>query len=197
MLSFIRRLWRWYLRPSVQIGQGILLTVGIGAGIVLWGGFNTAMEATNTLEFCISCHEMEDTVYQEYKTSVHYKNPAGVRAVCSDCHVPHEWGPKVVRKIQASNEILHKVLGTISTPEKFEAKRAELAQHVWDTMKSNDSRECRNCHSFEAMDFEHQARRARDKMEPVALGTDLSEGSTCIDCHKGIAHKLPKVERDD
>ena len=197
MLSFIRRLFRWYLRPSVQIGQGILLTIGIGAGIVLWGGFNTAMEATNTLEFCISCHEMEDTVYQEYKTSVHYKNPAGVRAVCSDCHVPHEWGPKVVRKIKASNEILHKLLGTINTPEKFEAKRAELAGHVWETMKANDSRECRNCHSFEAMDFEHQARRAREKMEPVALGTDLSEGSTCIDCHKGIAHKLPKVERDD
>ncbi|MDV7272283.1 NapC/NirT family cytochrome c [Thioclava sp. A2] len=197
MLSFIRRLFRWYLRPSVQIGQGILLTIGIGAGIVLWGGFNTAMEATNTLEFCISCHEMEDTVYQEYKTSVHYKNPAGVRAVCSDCHVPHEWGPKVVRKIKASNEILHKLLGTINTPEKFEAKRAELAGHVWETMKANDSRECRNCHSFDAMDFEHQARRAREKMEPVALGTDLSEGSTCIDCHKGIAHKLPKVERDD
>lgn len=197
MLSFIRRLFRWYLRPSVQIGQGILLTIGVGAGIVLWGGFNTAMEATNTLEFCISCHEMEDTVYQEYKTSVHYKNPAGVRAVCSDCHVPHEWGPKVVRKIKASNEILHKLLGTINTPEKFEAKRAELAGHVWETMKANNSRECRNCHSFEAMDFEHQARRAREKMEPVALGTDLSEGSTCIDCHKGIAHKLPKVERDD
>lgn len=197
MLAIIGRLWRWYLRPSVQIGQGILLTLGIGAGVVLWGGFNTAMEATNTLEFCISCHEMQDTVYQEYKTSVHYKNPAGVRAVCSDCHVPHEWGPKVVRKIQASNEIWHKILGTIDTPEKFEAKRAELASHVWATMKANDSRECRNCHSFDAMDFEHQDRRAREKMEPVALGTDLSQGSTCIDCHKGIAHKLPKVERDD
>lgn len=197
MLSYIRRLFRWYLRPSVQIGQGILLTIGIGAGIILWGGFNTAMEATNTLEFCISCHEMQDTVYQEYKTSVHYKNPAGVRAVCSDCHVPHEWGPKVVRKIQASNEVWHKLMGTIDTPEKFEAKREELANHVWATMKANDSRECRNCHSFEAMDFEHQQRRSREKMEPVALGTDLSQGSTCIDCHKGIAHKLPKVERDD
>jgi len=197
MLSYIRRLFNWYLRPSVQIGQGILLTVGIGAGIIFWGGLNTAMEATNTLEFCISCHEMQDTVYQEYKTSVHYKNPAGVRAICSDCHVPHAWGPKVLRKIQASNEVWHKLIGTIDTPEKFEAKREELANHVWATMKATDSRECRNCHSFEAMDFEHQQRRAREKMEPVALGTDLSQGSTCIDCHKGIAHKLPKVERDD
>ena len=42
--------------------------------------------------------------------------------------MPKEWGPKMVRKIQASNELLHKALGTIDTPEKFEAKRAELAQ---------------------------------------------------------------------
>lgn len=197
MIRLIKLLWTWFLKPSVLIGQGILLSVGVIAGIIFWGGFHTAMEATNTLGFCTSCHEMRDTVFQEYKTTIHYKNPAGVRAICSDCHVPHAWGPKVIRKIQASNELLHKVLGTIDTPEKFEAKRAELAGHVWDTMKRTDSRECRNCHSLEAMDFEHQSRRAKEKMEPVALGTDLSQGSTCIDCHKGIAHKLPKVERDD
>lgn len=197
MVSFAKRLLRWYTRPSVQIGQGVLLSVGFVAGIVFWGGFNTAMEATNTLEFCVSCHEMRDTVYEEYKTSSHYRNPAGVRAICSDCHVPHDWGPKMIRKIRASNELWHKARGTIDTPEKFEAVRLELATHVWETMKDTDSRECRNCHSFEAMDFQHQARRSREKMEPVALGTDLSQGSTCIDCHKGIAHKLPKVERDD
>ena len=197
MVQFVKRAWKWFLRPSVLVGQGILLTVGVAVGVIFWGGFNTAMEATNTMSFCISCHEMRDTVYEEYKTSVHYKNASGVRAICSDCHVPHAWGPKMVRKIRASNELWHKVRGSIDTPEKFEAKRLELATHVWDTMKATDSRECRNCHSFEAMDFEHQDRRAREKMEPVALGTDLSQGSTCIDCHKGVAHKLPKVGRDD
>lgn len=197
MVQFVKRAWKWFLRPSVLVGQGILLTVGVAVGVIFWGGFNTAMEATNTMSFCISCHEMRDTVYEEYKTSVHYKNASGVRAICSDCHVPHAWGPKMVRKIRASNELWHKFRGSIDTPEKFEAKRLELATHVWDTMKATDSRECRNCHSFEAMDFEHQDRRAREKMEPVALGTDLSQGSTCIDCHKGVAHKLPKVERDD
>ncbi|MDQ2091039.1 NapC/NirT family cytochrome c [Marimonas arenosa] len=197
MVRLIKRIWGWVFRPSVVVGQGILLLVGIVIGIIFWGGFNTAMEATNTMGFCISCHEMRDTVYEEYKTTVHYKNASGVRAICSDCHVPHDWGPKVVRKIRATNELWHKVKGTIGTPEKFEAKRLELATHVWDTMKANDSRECRNCHSWEAMDFEHQSRRAREKMEPVVLGTDLSEGETCIDCHKGVAHNMPKIERDD
>ncbi|MDZ4134039.1 MAG: NapC/NirT family cytochrome c [Paracoccaceae bacterium] len=197
MIALTKRLWHWFTRPSVLIGQGFLLSIGVFGGIIFWGGFNTAMEATNTLEFCISCHEMESTVYQEYKTSIHYKNASGVRAICSDCHVPHEWVPKMKRKIQASNELLHKALGSINTPEKFEAKRLELATHVWDKMKATDSRECRNCHSFDAMSFDHQRARSREKMEPVALGTDLTQGSTCIDCHKGIAHKLPKVERDD
>ena len=197
MFRFIGRMWHWVTRPSVLVGQGVLLGIGMIAGIIFWGGLNTAMEATNTLEFCVSCHEMRDTVYVEYQQSVHFKNASGVRAICSDCHVPHAWGPKVWRKIQASGEVWGKLTGTISTPEKFEAKRLELATHVWDTMKANDSRECRNCHSFDVMNFDAQRARSREKMEPVAHGTDLSGGSTCIDCHKGIAHKLPTVPRDD
>lgn len=197
MGGLAKRIWHWFTRPSVVVGQGVLLSVGGVAGIIFWGGFNTAMEATNTLEFCISCHEMRDTVYQEYKASTHYRNASGVRVICSDCHVPHDWTPKLVRKVQATNELWHKLRGTIDTPEKFEAKREELANHVWASMKRSDSRECRNCHSYDAMAFEHQRSRSREKMEPVALGTDLSGGSTCIDCHKGIAHKMPKVERDD
>ncbi len=197
MVRLAKRLWHWFTRPSVLIGQGVLLSVGIVAGIIFWGGFHTAMEATNTLGFCVSCHEMRDTVYEEYKTTVHYKNASGVRAICSDCHVPHAWGPKVIRKIQATNELWHTLRGTINTPEKFEAKRGELAAHVWEVMKRTDSRECRNCHSFEAMDFTKQARRAQEKMQVVAETGHSPEGSTCIDCHKGIAHKLPQVERDD
>ncbi|WP_197479664.1 NapC/NirT family cytochrome c, partial [Oleiphilus sp. HI0132] len=77
-------------------------------GVIFWGGFNTAMEQTNTLEFCISCHEMEDNVYKEYQSTIHYTNRSGVRASCSDCHVPDPWVHKVVRKIKASNELWHK-----------------------------------------------------------------------------------------
>lgn len=197
MLSFIKRMWRWFTKPSVLIGQGVLFVIGGIAGIIFWGGFNTVMEATNTLEFCVTCHEMADTVYVEYQTSVHFKNASGVRAICSDCHVPHAWGPKMIRKIQASNEIWHKLRGSINTPEKFEAKRLQLATHVWDKMKATDSRECRNCHSFEAMDFAAQRARSKEKMEPVALGHGTADGNTCIDCHKGIAHKLPLIPRDD
>jgi cytochrome c-type protein NapC len=125
--------WAKLKRPSTRYSLLALLSVGFVCGILFWGGFNTAMEATNTLDFCISCHEMRDNVYQEYKTTIHYSNRTGVRAYCSDCHVPRDWGHKMMRKIQASQELYGKVMGTISTPEKFEAKRLELATHEWAT----------------------------------------------------------------
>lgn len=156
----------------------------MAVGVIFWGGFNTAMEATNTLEFCITCHEMEENVYQEYKKTVHYTNRSGVRAACSDCHVPDPWVHKVVRKIQASNEVLHKILGSVDTPEKFNAKRLYLAKRVWAAMKATDSRECRNCHDFGTMDPAHQKKRATKRHLAA-----MKDGNTCIDCHKGIAHK--------
>lgn len=170
-------------------GIAALLLLGGVGGVLAWGGFNTAMEASNNMGFCISCHEMQSTVYQEYQKSPHYTNASGVRATCPDCHVPKEWGPKLWRKVQATNELLHHFRGTIDTPEKFEEKRAELAEHVWATMKANDSRECRNCHSWDAMNLHKQTPRAQEKMEE-----GRKKGETCIDCHKGIAHTLPKKD---
>lgn len=163
-----------------------VLVIGFIGGIVFWGGFNTALELTNTEKFCLSCHEMEENVYVEYQNTIHYANRTGVKATCPDCHVPKEWTHKIYRKIQASNEIFHKILGTINTPEKFEKKRIHLAINEWRRMKKTDSRECRNCHSFESMDYTMQSRRA----SPQHIA-GFDEGKTCIDCHKGIAHQMP------
>jgi cytochrome c-type protein NapC len=134
----IRRFWRFLRKPSAKWSLLTLLVVGFFGGIFFWGGFHTALEATNTLPFCISCHEMRDTVYQEYKQTIHYSNRTGVRATCPDCHVPHEWGPKILRKMKASFEVWGKITGEIDTPEKFEAKRMELATNEWNAMKAVD-----------------------------------------------------------
>ena len=192
MSSESNSLWAKFKRPSTRYSLGALLIVGFFGGIIFWGGFNTAMEATNSEQFCIGCHEMKNNVYEEYKDTIHFSNRTGVRAVCSDCHVPKDWTHKMIRKVQASNEIFHKILGSIDTPEKFEAKRLQLARNVWKTMKETDSRECRNCHDFEAMDYTKQGRRA---IKQHIKGFDKSQ--TCIDCHKGIAHSLPAMYEVD
>jgi cytochrome c-type protein NapC len=63
----------------------------------------------------------------------------------------------------------------------------KLATSEWARMKASDSRECRNCHSFEAM------RGTMDKKVVFDIHMKAKDqGKTCIDCHKGIAHLLPR-----
>ncbi|MBI5318630.1 NapC/NirT family cytochrome c [Bradyrhizobium sp.] len=176
--------WHTLRRPSVKYSMLSLLAVGGLGGVIAWGGFNTAMEATNTMPFCTSCHEMRDNVYKEYTSTIHFQNRTGVSAACSDCHVPKDWVHKFVRKIEASNELFQHFIGTIDTPEKFDKKRLTLANNVWASMKKTDSRECRNCHVLESMNPEFQRPRARKQHLEA-----MKAGNTCIDCHKGIAHK--------
>jgi len=188
----IKRLWTFLRKPSARYSLLTLLVVGFFGGIIFWGGFNTALEASNTLEFCTGCHEMRDTVYQEYKETVHYLNRTGVRAICSDCHVPKDWTHKMMRKIRASGELYGKIMGHIDTKEKFEARRMELATNEWKRMKGASSRECFNCHSWDGMNAAKQRPRAQTQHAKAQ-----KEGGTCIDCHKGIAHLLPKEYKED
>src|SRR3990167_3540163 len=130
MMSLEKYMPAWLKR--IGLVSALLLFI---AGIVFWGGFNWALEATNKESFCISCHEMEENVFKEYQNTIHYTNRTGVRATCPDCHVPKEWGPKMIRKIQASRELYGKVTCSIDTREKFEAKRLHLAKREWARMK--------------------------------------------------------------
>ena len=94
----------------------------------------------------------------------------------------------------SGNALFHKVMGTIDAPSKFEAKRLQLAQNVWQAMKKTDSRQCRNGHDHDhdSVDFTAQGCRA---MNRHSVG--LEEGQTCIDCDKGIAHRLPDLHEVD
>jgi cytochrome c-type protein NapC len=189
--SALGRLWAYLRHPSPKYSILTIWAVGLALGIAFWGAFNWSVEASNKMEFCISCHEMENNVYKEYTKTIHYQNRSGVQAVCADCHVPKDWAHKMIRKVKATNELYGKLMGTISTPEKFEAKRLELARHEWKRMSESDSRECRNCHGFGAMNTENQKPRAKKSHE-----TAVKDKMTCINCHKGIAHQKPKGMTD-
>src|ERR1700709_517606 len=183
MFGLIKRYWQTINRPSTYYSLGFLTLGGFIAGVVFWGAFNTALEVTSTEVFCTGCHEMHDNTFAALESTIHSSNRSGVRAICSDCHVPHNWTDKIARKMQASKEVWGTLFGTISTRQKFTDKRRELAGHEWERLKANDSLECRNCHSTAAMDLTRQAPRA------AAIHTKflLTGQRTCIDCHKGIA----------
>lgn len=123
-MKFLKAFWLRLSSPS-KAAVGVVLLMGFVGGLLFWGAFNTGMEATNSEEFCSGCHA---PIVAEIQETIHYSNRSGVRAICSDCHVPHEWTDKIVRKVQASKELVAHFIGTIDTPEKFQARRAHLAE---------------------------------------------------------------------
>jgi len=187
--AFAWEIWDVLRRPSSVFSLGVLVLAGFVAGVMFWGAFNTVLELTNTEKFCTTCHEMRTNVFEELKPTIHFTNRSGVRATCPDCHVPHDWTDKIARKMQASKEVWGHIFGTIDTREKFLEHRLELALREWARLKANDSLECRNCHSAQSMDITKQSPRAADGHQRLLF----TGQKTCIDCHKGIAHRLPDM----
>ena len=188
----VREIWQVFrakyptrLKATVMVVVFAGFLVVIGAALVVAGAAGLAW--TETEEFCTGCHEMRDNVYAQYKGTIHDQNRAGVRAICSDCHVPKEPVALIKRKMAATFELIGHFRGVIDTKEKFEKERTELAHHVWKRMKETDSLECRNCHDAKHMDPSLQSEKAQSRHEKMK-----TEGKTCIDCHFGIAHKEPE-----
>lgn len=189
-MNALKGLWAWFWQPSSRYALGVLLIVGLVAGA---GGvvvFGAVLDKTNSLEFCTGCHEMAGAPLEEYKKSVHYQNAKGIRAACPDCHVPHSGVPKLMAKFAAAKDVWGTLTGSINTPEKYEALRGHMAEGVWAKMRANDSRECRSCHSFSAMMFDKQDKSGAKKHQKTMQDTS-ADRKTCIDCHKGVAHKAP------
>ncbi len=187
--SLLARYWH-AIRSRSTVSLGVVAAFFFLSGIAYMRMFDWTMAVTNTEEFCIGCHEMKDNVYPAYTESIHYSNRSGVRATCPDCHVPHEWSDKIIRKVQASKEIWGKITGTIDTPEKFAEHRLYLAKREWKRFENNNSLECRNCHDETFFSFDRQGAPGT-YMHTVMLAAGEF---TCIDCHKGIAHVLPEIE---
>ena len=61
-----------------------------------------------------------------------------------------------------------------------------LASKTWAYMRATDSRECRNCHDQSSWHTALQSAKAQQYHTGA-----LAKGKTCINCHKGLAHKPP------
>jgi len=179
----IRAILSWLKRPIVLWAGVLGGVVGTALFLVV---FTKGVAMTNTMEFCVSCHSMTFP-YEEYKKSFHFKNTVGVQAGCPDCHVPQEYPAKLIAKVLAYKDVLHEILGTIDSKEKFEEQRLHMAERVWAKMENTQSRECRTCHELDKMLIDEQGRRARRKHTEA-----LKDGGHCIQCHKGVVHEMPK-----
>ncbi|MCL1059589.1 pentaheme c-type cytochrome TorC [Shewanella gelidimarina] len=187
-MRWLLNIWRTLNKPTQYLTLGSVSVSAFIMGIIFWGGFNTALQATNTEEFCISCHSMESMPYKELQETVHWSNHSGVRATCPDCHVPHDWSRKIGRKIEASHDMWGWLLQTVNTPEKFEDKRLEMASREWKRFDRDNSLACKNCHNYDSMKWDSMSKLAQKQMKRAA-----KLDQSCVDCHKGIAHKLPDM----
>jgi cytochrome c-type protein NapC len=125
-----RKRWRdKLLRPSPSHSVLALLGLGLVLGVLAMIAFDTTLHATSTEEFCISCHEMKAHPYAQLQKTAHYDNAFGVRATCSDCHVPKEFVPKMIRKVEAAREVWGTITGVIDTPEKYAAHTPVMKDH--------------------------------------------------------------------
>jgi len=192
LVERLKRILTAIKTPSPRFALGTLVVAGLVVGALAMVGFEATLEATNTNEFCTGCHELRDNALVEFVGTPHHTNSTGTQATCGDCHVPREFLPKMWRKLRAAGEVYHHLIGTIDTPEKYDAYRMTMATKTWKFMKENDSRACRYCHDEARWDLEAQSEKAR-KYHSEAL----SHEKTCIDCHKGLAHELPPEIRAD
>ena len=187
-MRWLINLWKTLNKPAQYLTLGAVSVTAFLMGVIFWGGFNTVLEATNTEEFCISCHSMQSKPYQELQKTVHWSNHSGVRATCPDCHVPHNWSRKIARKIEASSDVWGWLFNTVNTSEKFEDKRLEMATREWGRFERDDSLACKGCHDYKSMKWDSMSKLAQKQMKRAA-----ERDQSCVDCHKGIAHTLPDI----
>ena len=183
VVESLRKLWAFFKNPTAKYSVLVLAGTGLIVGIVSVITFEVTMSATNTEQFCTSCHEMRDNPGMLLKGTTHFKNKSGVRPTCSDCHVPHEFIPKMIRKIEASREVWGKITGIIDTPEKYAAHAPAMKRREIARLRANDSRECRNCHDTERWMTALQTTKSQEYHAAKRINN-----KTCIDCHTGIAH---------
>lgn len=188
-MGLIKRIGQWLaplLRPATRTPVIVLLALGVTLGAVGVVGFNFSLLATNTEAFCTSCHEMYAQPFQTVQQTAHFNNRSGVRPICSDCHVPHDFVPKMIRKIEAAREVWGHLTGMIDTPEKYVAHLDAMKAREIERMRGNDSAACRSCHDVARMDLNQQSEKARFYHAAMS-----EKNKTCIDCHQGIAHSYP------
>ena len=183
VVASLRSVWEFFKQPTAKYSVLLLTGVGVTVGVLGVLTFDATMEATSTEQFCVSCHEMSDNAGMMLEGTTHFKNTSGVRPTCSDCHLPHEFIPKMIRKVEASREVWGSITGIIDTPEKYAAHAPAMKKREIARLKANDSQECRNCHDTKQMLFEMQTAKAQEYHQAVEHA-----GKTCIDCHAGLTH---------
>lgn len=183
-VSRVRRLWAalhgflWRPMNAVLFGVGAVLLFSLS--VILGEELNIRINST---EFCVSCHSMSAYVFEEYKESKHYNNPAGVRAECGDCHVSKRFFHALWDHVVGLEDFVSNFTSDWENPETFEAARSAMAERARLALLKSDSGTCQNCHVMDAIV------PAKKRGRKAHLGAIERNDSNCIACHYNLVHK--------
>jgi nitrate/TMAO reductase-like tetraheme cytochrome c subunit len=165
----------------------VIFAILVLGAVIGAGGIIASLEVnryTATDAFCASCHSMAGLASDpHFVTSAHRTNSEGVRASCSDCHIPKtNWFVETYTHVSSgTRDVIAEYTHNFNDPKIWEARRIELAHEVREIMRSQDSVTCRSCHDGAVI----QPKSERG----LAAHALLRESRmTCIDCHFNLVH---------
>ena len=180
----IRGQFRWVF--------ALLLALGIGLGIVVAGTTTWMVNATSTTNYCAtSCHTMQWAA-AGYESGPHFNNTHGVRATCSDCHIPFEsehatpfqyvFCTLCTKAISGTKDVIAEFRGVIDDQAKWEQERPRLSADVRAWLKETGSATCQGCHKLDAF--------ASETTTEVHASLIKAEHVDCVECHTDVGHRF-------
>jgi nitrate/TMAO reductase-like tetraheme cytochrome c subunit len=164
---------RWWIGVPVLMVLPLLIMAS-------WVGTEYLLGQTSEVEFCMSCHTMVPISKAFLKSKHGGNNRLGIRAKCTDCHLPHD---------NTVNYLFTKArLGLRDTWAQWfqdiesinwQAKRAERHRFVYDSG-------CLKCHRG----LEHSTQPTHPAY--FAGGSNPFAGQKlfrCVTCHFSVGHQ--------
>ena len=149
----------------------------IVAGLIVLGaiGFAGTVVATESNEFCVSCHEL-DYAYTGWERSTHVNNPEGVVANCVDCHVPPQLLDLTFSKVDSLNELYSHWFKPSSDPFWWQQHLPHMQARAHERMKDDN---CLRCHKW--------------RFEPTSPEGKIAHATApattrCVQCHQHFVH---------
>lgn len=171
----------------------IATTIGILIGILGMLSLEKINQFTSSDAFCSNtCHAMTDYIANKasYINSPHRTTHTGIQAGCADCHRPKgAFAATWAQTMDSMKYIWSFIAHDLSTQDKWNKTRAEMAYRVRDKMLSNNSETCRSCHNQTLIRPESEAGIMQHKLAQA-------KNLTCISCHYNLVHEpvTPRME---
>ena len=179
------------IRSALHWSVILLIALGITVGVAAAGATTWMVNATSSDNFCATaCHSMQWAA-AAYGRAPHYANPHGVRASCADCHIPFESRPATpfqyiigtiwTKEVSGTHDAIAELRGTISTEEKWQARRPQLAADVEAWFRRTNYETCKGCHRLDAVTG-----------PALDIHADLIKAGPvdCVQCHADVGHKF-------